>query len=142
MTDSRRPYFAYGSNMASENVGKYCASPTILGVVAVPGYQFRIAKHGYGTMVEDTDAEIHGLLWSLTDDDLRSLDEYEGLGDGHYYRASILVLFEGNSIEAQVYLATDPAPGKARAGYLDQVVEAARELALPREYISMLERLA
>ena len=133
------PYFSYGSNMAPAGMEERCSAPSVLGVAAVPGYQFRIAKRGYATMVPDRGSMVYGLLWSLADEDLAALDQYEGVPAGHYTRTTIPVQFRGKPLEAQVYLAADPAPGTPRPGYLETVVQAARNLGLPPEYIAVLE---
>jgi len=133
------PYFSYGSNMAPAGMEERCAAPSVLGVATVPGYQFRIAKRGYSTMVPDPGSVVYGLLWSLSDEDLAALDQYEGVPAGHYTRTTIPVQFRGKQTEAQVYLAADPAPGTARPGYLEAVVQAARDLGLPPEYVADLE---
>ena len=135
----RVPYFSYGSNMASAGMQQRCAAPAILGVATVPGYRFRIAKRGYATMVPDPGSIVHGLLWSLTEGDLTALDRYEGVPTGEYTRTTIAVPFRGDQLEAQVYLAADPAPGKPRPGYLETVIQAARDLGLPHAYIAALE---
>ena len=110
----RVPYFSYGSNMAAAGMEERCAAPAMLGVATVPGYRFRIAKRGYATMVPDPASVVYGLLWSLTDADLAALDQYEGVPAGHYARRTTPVLFRGKPLEAQVYLAADPTPGKPR----------------------------
>lgn len=133
------PYFSYGSNMAPAGMEERCAAPSVLGVATVPGYRFRIAKRGYATMVPDPGSMVHGLLWSLTEEDLVALDQYEGVPAGHYTRTTIPVQLRGKPVEAQVYLAADPVPGRPRSGYLETVVQAARDLGLPPEYITELE---
>ena len=135
----RVPYFSYGSNMASAGMEERCAAPAILGVATVQGYRFRIAKRGYATMMPDRSSMVHGLLWSLTEEDLAALDQYEGMPAGHYTRTTVPVLFRSKPLEAQVYLAADPAPGKPRRGYLETITGAARDLGLPPEYIADLE---
>ena len=92
-------------------------------------------------MVPDAGSVVYGLLWSLTEEDVTALDEYEGVPSGHYTRTTSPVLFRGKPLEAQVYLAADPAPGKPRRGYLATIVQAGRELGLPPEYIADLEGL-
>ena len=135
----RVPYFSYGSNMASAGMEERCAAPAILGVATVPGYRFRIARRGYATMVPDPGSVVYGLLWSLTEADLAALDQYEGVPAGHYARTTIPVQFRGKPLEAQVYLAADPTPGKPRRGYLETIIRATRDLGLPPEYIADLE---
>lgn len=135
----RVPYFSYGSNMAPAGMEERCAAPSVLGVATVPGHRFRIAKRGYATMVPDSGSMVYGLLWSLSDEDFAALDQYEGVPAGHYTRTTIPVHFRGKPLEAQVYLAADPAPGRPRPGYLETVVQAARALGLPPEYITELE---
>ena len=136
------PYFSYGSNMASAGMRERCASPAVLGVATVPDHQFRIAERGYATMVPEPGSAVYGLLWSLTEEDLAALDEYEGVPAGDYVRRTIPVSFQGRELEAQVYLAADPTPGKPRPGYLETILQAAGDLGLPPDYIARLERSA
>ena len=136
---ARVPYFSYGSNMAPAGMEERCAAPSVLGVATVPGYRFRIAKRGYATMVPEQGSMVYGLLWSLTHADFAALDQYEGVPAGHYTRTTIPVLFQGKPLEAQVYLSADPAPAKPRRGYLETIIQAARNLGLPPEYIADLE---
>jgi gamma-glutamylcyclotransferase (GGCT)/AIG2-like uncharacterized protein YtfP len=132
------PYFSYGSNMAPAGMEERCAAPSVLGVATIPGYRFRIAKRGYATMVRDPGSMVYGLLWSLTDEDLMALDQYEGVPAGDYIRTTIGVPFRDDQLEAQVYLAADPTPGTPRPGYLETIIQAARDLGLPPEYIAEL----
>ena len=84
---------------------------------------------------------MHGLLWDLTGADLGRLDGYEGVSKGRYAREMAeVVTEEGPAVSAVIYIASDTTPGKPKDGYLERIIEAARKLGLPADYLRDLER--
>jgi gamma-glutamylcyclotransferase len=93
------------------------------------------------------------MLYELNDDDLRSLDGYEGFrgpGDAHnlYERGPVWVELmrpEDGSVprrvKAAAYLAHTANPTPPSRRYLDAVLKGARAHKLPDDYIATLTRL-
>ncbi len=136
-----RIYFAYGSNMHGGEMAERCPEAEFIGPAKLVGFTFRIAKGGYGTIVVDPPGLVHGVLWTLSPDDERSLDEYEGLPQGLYKRMLVDVEQpEGQHTQAFAYHAVDETPGKPTKGYLETVLIAAQSQGLPEDYIEELAK--
>ena len=137
-----RIYFAYGANMHGLEMAERCPEADLVGLAVLKGYAFRIAKGGFGTAVPDALGVVHGVLWTISPDDERSLDEYEGVPQGLYKKMNVTVeQADGTAVNAFAYHAADESPGKPMPGYMETVLAAAREQGLPAEYVVLLERL-
>ncbi len=129
-----RRYFAYGANIIAADMVRRCPAAREIGMVALPGWRFTVARGGYATIVPDPAARVLGVLWSLTPACERTLDEFEEIEGGLFRRNTIEVAGE----PALVYLATDSAPARARPGYLEAVIAAAVARGFPADYIGEL----
>jgi gamma-glutamylcyclotransferase (GGCT)/AIG2-like uncharacterized protein YtfP len=133
-------HFAYGSNMSRALMRVHAPDAQPLGRAQLSGYRFIITGSGYASVVRASGKVVHGVLWRLTARDLASLNVYECI-DAGLYRRTVLPVAHGRGREAAlVYLARDSREGRPRPGYLDLVVEAAREWQLPDDYIRSLRR--
>ncbi len=133
-------YFSYGSNMNRALMRRHCRAGKEVGTAALPGYRFIITIDGYASIVPYPGGIVHGVIWRLTPRDLAALNAYESLDSGLYVRMTLPVLFGGGRIAAMVYVARRREAGRPRPGYLDVVVDAAREWGLPEEYVASLAR--
>lgn len=138
-----RTYFAYGANMHGIEMSERCPEAELIGPAVLQGYAFRIAKAGYATVVADANGVVHGVLWDISPDDERSLDEYEGVPQGLYKKMSVNVEQpDGAVVNAFAYHAADETPGKPNPGYMETVLAAARSRQLPDDYVAALAKLA
>jgi len=133
-------YFAYGSNMHRVGMAVRCPDAVVLEPARLEGHRFRINRRGVATVVPAPGGVVHGLLWTVTEDCLRAMDRYEGVGKGLYRRVVRKVESDGEAREAFVYLAADAEPGRAPWAYLDLVLKAARDAGLPPDYVAELEQ--
>jgi hypothetical protein len=85
-------------------------------------------------------AYVHGLLWRLTARDRVTLDLWENIAGGMYRAAMLPVVHAGKRQQVVVYVARARSHGQPRPGYMEIVVQAARELELPAHYIGSLQR--
>lgn len=136
------PYFAYGSNMSRALMRRHCPGGQEIGTAALAGYRFIITVDGYASIVPHRGGTVHGVLWRLTARDLAVLNAYESLDSGLYLRATLPVVAGGRRFAALVYIGRTRAEGRPRSGYLDVVVEGARECGLPDAYVQSLKRWA
>ncbi len=136
MPTTERRYFAYGSNMVRSQMARRCPAAREIGRATLPGWRFAIGRQGYATLVPDRAATAAGLLWSVTPRCEQALDDYEAVSSG-LYRKQIL---EIGGAPTLVYLAADAAPGRPRAGYVEAIIAAARELGFPADYIEQCLR--
>ena len=137
-----QPYFAYGSNMDTEQMAHRCPGAERVGVAVLPEYRFLINAWGVGTVVPAEQGSVFGLLWRLSDNDVESLDSYEGVASGDYRREYLTVDADGDQIHALVYVASNVTPGKPRPGYLEGVLRAATDVGLPKAYLAELSSVA
>lgn len=131
-------HFAYGANMSRAVMRKHAPDARALGAAALAGHRFVIGADGYAS-VEPARAQVaHGVLWRVTPRDITRLDAWENVAGGLYRAATLPVRLGGRRVAARVYLAR-PGAGRARPGYMDLVLAAAREWKLPAAYIRSLE---
>jgi gamma-glutamylcyclotransferase (GGCT)/AIG2-like uncharacterized protein YtfP len=136
----RRLYFAYGSNMDSDQMAQRCPRAAAAGLGTLPNHRFLINRHGVATVVPGLGMQVQGRLWWLDPEDEESLDHYEGVARGLYRKVLFNVdLPRGSPARALVYVAADQKAGTPREGYLELVIAAARSVELPLEYIAELE---
>ncbi|TRZ97472.1 MAG: gamma-glutamylcyclotransferase [Rhodocyclaceae bacterium] len=134
MTD----YFAYGSNMSESQMMRRCPQASLSGKATLAGHDFLINGSGFATIVPEAQTTTFGILWTLSDSDILSLDEYEGIDAGHYVKERRAVLFNGQTVMAMVYIATDSNPGVPERSYLESIVDAASAHRLPPDYVRRL----
>jgi len=134
-------YFAYGSNMSGALMRPRCPSARALGVGELSGHRFVITTDGYASIVRAPGSSVHGLLWRLTPRDLAALNAYESLASGLYRIETMPIRLGARRVAALVYVGRSRAPGPPRPGYLELVLAAAGELALPAAYRKSLARL-
>ena len=133
-------YFAYGSNLVLDQMAQRCPHSRPLGTAALDHWRFRINAAGWATIVPESGARVHGLLWNLTPDDESALDLYEEMPSGLYEKRLLTVtVTTGEAREAMVYLALDPTPGKPMARYWDPIQSAAKACGFPPEYLEELQ---
>jgi cation transport regulator ChaC len=136
---SRKYYFAYGSNMDREQMGKRCPGAELVSVGTISGWRFRINTRGVATIVPESGSTLYGIVWCLSEADERALDRYEGVAKGLYAKRTMEVrLGDGRSVKAFVYLAKDSQPGIAKPGYMSGILTAAISNAFPSSYVQEL----
>ncbi len=135
-------YFAYGSNMDRAAMAQRCPRAKALGPAMLPGWRFFITGDGYASLARAPGAAVHGVLWRLGAGDLAALDGYENLQSGLYRRVVMPLRIGRKSVCALLYLGRGRAQGRPKRGYLQAVIDAARDWDLPGDYIASLERRA
>ena len=135
-TEALRRYFAYGANMIAADMARRCPAAREIGTTALSGWRFVVARGGYSTIVPDPASRVVGVLWSLTPGCERTLDEFEEIGGGLFRRDTVVVAGE----PTLVYVASDTARGRARAGYLEAIIAAAEARGFPVDYVEELRR--
>jgi gamma-glutamylcyclotransferase (GGCT)/AIG2-like uncharacterized protein YtfP len=134
-------YFAYGSNMSRALMRPRCPTARELGVAELAGHRFVITTDGYASILRAPGASVHGVLWRLGPRDLAALNAYESLASGLYRIETLPVRLGARRLAALVYVGRSRAPGLPRPGYLERVLAAAEELALPAAYRKSIARL-
>jgi hypothetical protein len=135
-------YFAYGSNMNRALMRRHCPGAKELGSAALFGCRFIITTDGYASIVPRSGGRVHGVLWRLTVRDLAALNSYESLASGLYSKLMLPVRKDGRRMAATLYVARSRTAGRPKLGYLDLILDAAREWSLPAPYVRSLQRWA
>ncbi len=123
--------------MCRTQMAQRCPGARLLGATALPGRRFLINRLGFATLIAAPDAQAYGLIWTLTAEDERSLDVYEGVADGEYRKETVSLAGHG---EALIYIAADATAGTPLPAYLDVILAAAAAAALPLAYQAELSR--
>jgi len=117
-----------------------CPTARLEGRAVLAGYRFMIMRAGYATIVPTPGSRVHGILWWLGSRDLAALNAYERLDCGLYRAVMLPVVADGQRRAALVFVATSRVRGRPRSGYMELVLAAAREVALPPDYVRSLAR--
>lgn len=135
-------YFAYGSNMDVKAMAERCPRSTPLGPARLARHRFFIMDSGWASVCADPRRDVHGVLWDLALSDVRELDKYEDIHTGLYKKIMQPVLRgRGVSARALVYVGGSLKSGVAQAGYMEDVLAAARAWSLPETYLRELQSL-
>lgn len=141
-------YFAYGSNLCEPRLRARVPSARFVSIGWLAGHDLRFHKRGRdGSGKGDAQgtSSPHDTVWGaiaeVAADDLRRLDEIEGVGSG-YDRVEVGVAVPGGeTATAHTYRASasfvDPAL-RPFGWYLDLVVRGAQARGLPGAYIDRI----
>lgn len=135
-------YFAYGSNMSLAPMRERCPDAERVGLAMLHQHRFVIMANGYASVMPNAAAHVHGVLWRISPRDLAALDDYEDVAGGLYRKEMLPVTHDDRSVSALVYLGVETREGDPRKGYMELVIEAARENGLPDQYFEALARHA
>ena len=142
----RQNYFAYGSNMNPTQMGNRCPAAVALGVVTLPGWDIAINERGVATILRadsgDEPVAMEGVLWSVTDGCLETLDRFEGVRAGIYRRREVRIVGADEDVAAIAYVASSRGHGDPRPGYLETILEGADHFKISPAYRIRLERLS
>jgi gamma-glutamylcyclotransferase (GGCT)/AIG2-like uncharacterized protein YtfP len=142
-------YFAYGSNISLKQMTHRCPSAKTYSKGVLKEYRiiFPIWSKRWGGgaagIRPEQGRQVEGVVYELSEEDLKTLDKFEAVDKGLYYRKEIKVIVEdGSSLEAWVYITTSQdssyPPSKR---YLDTIIEGAREHDLSEEFMEYLKSL-
>ncbi len=134
-------YFAYGSNLSSDNMYSRCGSDIeALGPAKLLDYDLTFDKRGYANIIPYSGKYVWGLVWRIDEDCLKALDIYEGYPT-LYGRQTVAVELGQDNVAALVYIEpSDQSGGQPNRTYLEgKVIPGAKEHNLPLEWVNQLE---
>lgn len=143
-------YFAYGSNLSVGQAKFRCATAEVIGPASLEDHQLTFPRFsprwrgGVAGVSPRPGKRVHGVLYRMSEADLRRLDGFEHVDAGAYTRRTVRVrrMRDGGEVEAWTYIAAAQpgGPFNPSARYLTTMLEGARSQGLPREAIDDLER--
>jgi gamma-glutamylcyclotransferase (GGCT)/AIG2-like uncharacterized protein YtfP len=113
MSERRIRYFAYGSNLSAEQMRTRCPSARREAKAWLRGHRlvFGGFSHGWqggvAHVVRDPKSAVPGLVYSLSTEDLATLDRYEGFPHAYDRVQRIVAVRGGARVRAHVYLLAD-----------------------------------
>lgn len=141
-------YFAYGSNLDDVQLRQRCPGATLETVGTLQDFrlEFTVRSAGWDAgaadVVEYPGGRVWGLVFDLTDEDLESLDRFEGYPE-HYGRFVARIDTLDGTLDSWVYSAERKhafvAPSRR---YIEIIRAAAVRHGFPDEYIRMLDEVA
>ncbi len=139
-------YYAYGSNLSISYMRQYCPSVTFVMKADLPNYKVAFPHYsqdmqgGISSIIETPGQLVRGVIYQIPKREIDELDILESVPEGLYRRETFLVCGEDRKwCQADLYRVTTPTSHYAPAkGYLDLMIEGAREHDLDPEYIEKL----
>jgi gamma-glutamylcyclotransferase (GGCT)/AIG2-like uncharacterized protein YtfP len=131
-----KSYFAYGSNMGTQQMAQRCPDNRKIGHARLPGFRWIISTGGCATVVESPGEEVEGLLFEISESDERSLDRHEGVALGTYRKVELPALHGGRVVPALVYMDPVTTEGQARQEYIARINVALDGAGLSDAYIA------
>lgn len=150
-------YFAYGSNMDTAAMAQRCPRSKALGRARLMRHRFVLMDEGYASIARDGHGVVWGVLWDVALSDMRALDAYESIATGLYSKIQQTVMLDppeggdgvSKQVRALVYAGRASRKGGqgvrqqgAQAGYMEQLIAAARAFDLPAAHVRQLETCA
>jgi phage replication-related protein YjqB (UPF0714/DUF867 family) len=132
-------YFAYGSNLCVTQMAARCPDAADPRPAVLNDYDWLINERGVATVEPFVGNRVHGVLWQVSDHDLRVLDSAEGV-PVRYRRDRLTVHTEAGPSPAWVYIDYRVTPGPPRPGYLTRIIDGAVHHGLPQSWIDFLQR--
>ena len=144
-------YFAYGCNINRAHMAGICPGAAVLGSAVLVGHRLVFPRRctewrgGVAGLAPDRQGRVEGVLWSIVDDDLAALDDYEDVDEGHYTRSLVEVRRgDGSGFEAWTYFAVAQRGGPflPAAPYVKAMLAGATENCLSAGWVQMVGRLS
>ncbi|MFQ5803887.1 MAG: gamma-glutamylcyclotransferase family protein [Candidatus Methylomirabilales bacterium] len=141
-------YFAYGSNMERVWFKRRCPGGKFVSAAKLRDYDITFAQSstmwGGGTadLKSALGRVVEGVLWEIGEQDLKTLDQYEGVPSEYIRKTLTVELKDGKPCEAFAYIVARPGgyrPPSKR--YMRLLVQGAEEHDLSDGYVMRLEAI-
>lgn len=137
--------FTYGCLMNPPTMREVASTAEDLGHAVLEDHELAFTAYspafegGVADVVEREGSRVEGVLWAVDGEALQAVDDYEGVGEGHYERVELPVTWRGRQVDAGVYKVVDRKDHVApSAHYLTLLLRSARRHAFSEEYVEML----
>ena len=135
-----RLYFAYGSNMDRAHMARLCPQAEPYGAAALRSYKYVMAASGFATVIPWPGSFVHGVLWKVGPKEIAALDRYEDVEGGLYRAVHLPVKYKDRLLRALIYLASGDKTGVTPPGYIEKIVQAAKDWNFPAGYVEHLAK--
>ena len=152
LSNTQHWYFAYGSNMSTQQMLKRTGSIPESHIAQLNGYRLAFRKfcqtdEVYADVLPDASKTVLGVAYKSSQHLLERLDIFEGVAEGCYRRESVQVQVEETNecIEAVVYLgsiAFCEIESQPSQEYLDRILAGLRDHQIDSMYVQSVLALA
>ncbi|XP_034560349.1 gamma-glutamylcyclotransferase a [Notolabrus celidotus] len=142
-------YFAFGSNLLKERLQLANPSATFLTTGRLKDYELNFGlweQHvenswhgGVATIQSVPGSEVWGVIWTLSNENLSSLDKQEGVSQGLYSPLEVLVETDEGPMSCRTYQMNNFHPCPPSPQYKEVVCLGAEQNGLPVEYLKRLD---
>ncbi|KAM9340064.1 gamma-glutamylcyclotransferase a [Symphorus nematophorus] len=144
-------YFAFGSNLLKERLQLANPSAIFCTTGRLKDYKLNFGlweEHaestwhgGVATIESHPGAEVWGVIWTLSNDNLMSLDNQEGVGQGKYSPLEVSVETDRGHVLCRTYQMNNFHACPPSPQYKQVVCLGAEQNGLPVEYLKRLEAI-
>ena len=141
-------YFAYGSNMERVWFKRRCPGGKFVSPATLRDYDITFTQNstmwggGAADLKPTPGRVVEGVLWEVGEQDLKALDQYEGVPSDYIRKKLTVELKDGKPCEALAYIVARPggyrSPSKR---YMRLLVQGAEEHGLSDAYVMRLEAI-
>lgn len=126
-------YFSYGMNTNPKEMATRCPGAHSLGHARLVNHSFRFAQHA--DVEPCNDSYVDGVLWEITEQDLKALDNLEGY-PYYYDRVVASVVHGSRTYHALVYrMQPGQVISEPTLGYYNLVTEGYRAHGVPTDQL-------
>jgi gamma-glutamylcyclotransferase len=129
-------YFAYGSNLWRQQMTSRCPEHRERGTGSLKGWRWIITTRGYASIVVSKSDYVLGTVYELSEADLLSLDQFEGVSRGNYRKEMISVNVDGRELSCLVYIDPVIEEGAPKDEYIARINSGIKDAGFPDEYIT------
>ena len=127
-------YFAYGVNLDRNGMDIRCPGNKPLCRAVLKNY--RLIFRSFADIEEAVNHSVHGALYEITKEHLRSLDRFEGYPRFYIRKTIPVITKDGREVNAVVYQMIDRNQySSPHRGYLNIILAGCQQWRLPEEYI-------
>jgi gamma-glutamylcyclotransferase (GGCT)/AIG2-like uncharacterized protein YtfP len=144
-------YFAYGSNADTSRLENRIKRKIKGKRAELKDHVLHFSKDNtltdaYADIVEKSGEIVYGVLYELTDKEIKTLDKFEGIGvkgDESYARKRMKVLCEGKTYDAFVYVMTIKRKfEQPKEQYLEHITKGFKEHGFSETIINKVKAIA
>jgi len=133
MSDTKRYYLAYGSNLNQDQMMQRCPEARIIGSIYLNGY--KLVFRGVADFEKDVNSKLALGLWEISEDDEKALDGYEGVNYGLYKKILWLIDFNNVKYKALIYKMNSDTVGTPHELYWETISDGFDDFNLNKKYL-------
>jgi gamma-glutamylcyclotransferase (GGCT)/AIG2-like uncharacterized protein YtfP len=137
-------YAAYGSNLDPHRMSERCPHSPLQDTGWLQGWRLTFGGEDLGwdgamaTVVEDHFEQVFVAIYDITDEDVSTLDGWEGADTGVYRKMRVRVSTMNGDAVAWIYVLDAYEGGLPSASYVGMLADAAEAADAPHDYVQRI----